>query len=161
MIDVINEHGFFDLTLNEFVFINQYNYQNFCGHKFVMINGNQVVEATLEYTECILTIKECYSIRTAYNDNAILNGALSLTIEDFEGITTTFKVSENMTYDKEYLDSLVSLYGLYTYDEWAEYMPEYIFEMFQCKYYKIYVGLGILKVEDFFTLLDGLFENIE
>ena len=118
--------------------------------------------STVVLEDVYITIEEtgCYSLRTAFNDNAFVDGLISLTIEDFEGITTCFEVGENLKYDSAKMQELIDTYGLYTYEEWADLRTEDIFDMFNCKYYKIYVGLGILTEEDFYTLLEGLYLNL-
>ena len=120
------------------------------------------LDYSVESMESIMNLIDDYKAQYDRGeiDNAFVDGLISLTIEDFEGITTCFEVGENLKYDSAKMQELIDTYGLYTYEEWADLMTEDIFDMFNCKYYKIYVGLGILTEEDFYTLLEGLYLNL-
>ena len=161
-LDIVTAHGLFDFTTNKFEFIDANNYMNYINHEFAYFDGVNITRQELINVNVTCEFIDSYSLRTSYNDNAIAGGFLSLTNEDFEGITTAFKVlDDKLQYDQSYIDSLIDLYGLYEYQEWSAYMSEDIFDMFNCKYYKIYVGLGILREEDFVPLLEGLYQNMQ
>lgn len=98
---VVTEHGFFDATLNKYVYISASNYADYIGHEFACLNENGVFEnVMLKAAECKTEISSCYSLRTACNDNALVDGFLTLTHEDFTGFLTYFEFGEDYMYDK-------------------------------------------------------------
>lgn len=49
-------------------------------------------------------------------------------------------------------------YGLFEYEDWAEYMTEEEFYALNGQYYSILVGKNILSYEDIYKLIEGLRE---
>lgn len=154
---VINTHGFFNYTLNKFIYINEENYRDYIGHEFVSIDALDGVKNVL-LTKVSVTEEfiGCYSLRTACNDNAILSNLLSLTWEDYPGMLTYFAMGSDLKYDEAKMQSDIETYGLYTYEEWKEYVTYEEFVALNGKYFKILVGKGILTIEDIYTLIEGL-----
>lgn len=153
---VIAEHGFFDYSLNKFVFISKENYAEYIGHTFVSYGVETYELVTLEKAYITTETTGCYSLRTACNDNAIVGSMLTLTFEDFEGFLTYFEVGENLKYDKAKMQADIQTYGLYTYEEWSEYVTYEEFVALNGQYYKILIGKGIITYEDIFTLMAGM-----
>ena len=159
-IEIVNSHGFYHKESGEFVQINSRNYSEYIGHEFVSIN----LDGTYESTTLVSATSEsrrimAYSLLSAFNCNAIAYDMLTITYEDYEGIySLKFDVDENMTFTQESIDYYVDLYGLYTYEEWSEYMSIEEFYALNGQYYKILVGRGFLTEEDIYKLLAGLKE---
>ena len=95
-------------------------------------------------------------MRTAINDNAVAEGMLTLTPEDIPGMLTYFEVGEGLKYDEEKMNADIEKYGLYTYEEWADYVSYEEFVALNGKYFKILVGKGILTEEDILSLIEGM-----
>ena len=157
LLRVITEHGLFDYDLNKFVFINLHNYMDYVNHKFVSYNPDGSYYIT-ELTNAYLTTEQTgsYSLRSACNDNAIAGNMLTLTVEDVQGFLTYFEVGEGMRYDQEKMQSDIEKYGLYTYEEWAEYVSYEEFVALNGQYLKILIGKGILTYEKIFDLIEGM-----
>lgn len=156
-VKVIAEHGFFDYDLNQFVFITKDNYSQFIGHNFVAFDKfGEYRLITLD--QCYITTEYtgAYSLQSAFNDNIFAENLLTLTPEDYPGILTYFEIGENMRYDQEKMQADIEKYGLYTYEEWAEFVTYEEFMAFNGKYFKILIGKGIIKEEDIFLLLDEI-----
>ena len=49
-------------------------------------------------------------------------------------------------------------YGLFEYEDWAEYMTEEEFYALNGQYYSILVGKNILSYKDIYKLIEGLRE---
>ena len=156
-VKVVTAHGFFDSTLNKYVYIGSDNYADFVGHKFACLSESGAFEdIELVSGEHVKEYVSCYSLRTACNDNAIADGFLSLTLEDIDGFLTFFEFGENYMYDKEKMDADIAKYGLYTYEEWQEYGTYEEFVALNCQYLKIAVGKGYLTVDDIIELISGM-----
>ena len=153
VVKVISNHGFFDVGENNFVFIDTENVENFIGHEFVKVNGNgystvKLVGYTVgeEYTGC-------YSIQTAMHNNFIVEEMFSLTIPEYEGWFDYFEIGEGMKYDEEKMLADIEKYGLYTYEDFAEYVTYEQFVAFSGPYLKVLVGRGVLTYDDILKLI--------
>ena len=98
----------------------------------------------------------CFSLRTACNDNAIVEGFLTLTHEDIPGFLTYFEFGEDYKYDEAKMEADIARYGLYTYDDWKEYVSYEEFLALNGQYLKIAVGKGFLTEEDIIQLIVGM-----
>lgn len=157
IVHVVTEHGFFDSTLNKYVYIGYENYNDFIGHKFACLSDNGSFEdVELISVECNCKYSSSYSLRTACNDNAIVEGFLTLTHEDIPGLMTYFEFGDNYCYDQAKMEEDIEKYGLYTYEEWAEYVTYEEFIALNGQYLKIAVGKGILTSEDIVALIAGM-----
>ncbi len=152
---IIDEHAFFDLTLNEYVYIDEDNYLSYVGHMFATENessGYSVV--ILENAYITEEYIGCYSLITAYHMNYFVDGLFSIP-GGIGGLFNIFEYDENLAYNTEKMQSDISTYGLYTYDDFAEYVPYEVFEyMFPAKYFKIAVGKGMITYEEILELID-------
>lgn len=159
-VEIITSHGFFDMSKKEFVQITAENYMEFIGHEFATVNVNgEAGIATLLSANIRQIEDESYSLATAFNANAIAYEMLTITYEDYEGIySLKFEVDDNMKFIEENIQYYIDLYGLYTYEEWAEYLTIEQFYAINGQYFKILIGRGFLTLEDIFTLLAGMAE---
>lgn len=157
LIRLIWEHGFFDKTLNTYSYINYNNYNEFIGHDFVAYDKDGYKLLKLVSAELVNEQVEQYSMESAYNDNFITNGLISMTQEPAVGRFEYFKFSDNVTWDQEDKQAMIDKYGLYTYDEWKEYIPdEEMFNAVNGPYFKILMGKGIITMDDIWYMLEEL-----
>lgn len=153
---VINTHGFFDYSLNKFVYITNDNYTDYINHEFAYLDMLGFKKVKLLNVNISEERIGCYSLRTACNDNAIVSGLLSLTWEDYAGMLTYFEIGEDMKYDAKKMQEDIEKYGLYQYDEWSDYISYEEFVALNGQYFKILVGKGVLQEEDIMGLIDGM-----
>lgn len=144
IVKVISEHGFWDYDLNKYVYLDS-NASKYVGHWFN--KGENRVQLTSvdvrdEYTTA-------YSPVTYAHLCYYVNGMLSMP-GGIDGMFNIFDVDPStMTIDAEAMARDISLYGLYTYEEFAEIVPvsEDIFKAFNGEYLKVAVGKGMITVE--------------
>lgn len=164
-IGVVSEHGFFDLDLNEYVYINQRNYHKYLGHKFYLMNDLQnprnykAVALIKEY----VTVKNTavYSIVTYKHLNSFNNGLLSMP-GGIEGLFNIFDLDNNMMVDKAKMKSDIEKYGIFAYDYFKNSISKEEFEAYNGKYLKVALGKGILTKEKLNELINryaGKFET--
>ena len=48
----------------------------------------------------------------------------------------------------------IETYGLYTYEDFAEYMPEEVYNMFPAQYFKVAVGKGYITFDEIVSLIE-------
>ena len=58
--------------------------------------------------ECVYKYTSCYSLQSACNDNAIVEGFLTLTPEDISAVLTYFEFGDDYMYDKEKMEDNLS-----------------------------------------------------
>lgn len=139
-IKVVSEHGFFDLDLMRYVYIDQYNYKEFIGHRYYCEN-NTIVKLNNAY----LTTEETkvYSPVTEYHLNYFTEGVLSMP-GGVTGIFNIFEYDDNLQYDQELMKQDIETYGLLTYEDFAELIPYEVYRMFPAQYFGVAIGKGIL-----------------
>ncbi len=145
---VINEHGFFDVDKNTYVYITPSNVGEYVGDRFIRqepdgSNAEVILESYAITTENVGS----YSLQTVRNDNFIVEDMLSMTAEDYPGRFEYFEVGEGMKYDEAKMNSDIEKYGLYTYEDWSDYLTEEEFYALNGPYFKILVGRGVLTEE--------------
>ena len=151
---MINQHGFFDADENTYVYLKPNNVEDYIGHRFIK-QANDGTNETVVLTGCTLEEENvgCYSLQTAYNENFMVEGMLSMTGEDYEGRFEYFDIGEGMKYDEVKMQADIDRYGLYTYEEFSDYLTPVQFELFNGKYFKVLVGKGVFTYEDIMDII--------
>ena len=150
---LIYEHALFDVTLGRYVYITADNCSDFIGHEFAKADGETITTVTLEEAYMTYEYTGCFSLVTYYHLNYFIDGMFSIP-GGIDGIFNMFEYDENLKYDEEQMRKDIETYGLYTYEDFAEYIPEEVFNMFQTKYFKIAVGKGHITYEGILELID-------
>ena len=150
IVKVVKMHQFFDADLNQFVTINAENVADYVGHKFVSLEGNVELVSYSITEEHVDT----WGVMTALHYNIIVEGMLS---SDFDlqevNLFHCLKVGENMKFDEAQLQADIEMYGLYTYEDFAEYATYEQFVAFNAQYFKIPVGKGLYTFEGILALI--------
>ena len=154
VVNVIENHGFYDVELDKFIFLDETNADEYIGHKFVKVDGDGRTSVALVGYEVVQEYTGCYSIQTAVHINFIVEGMFSLTIPPMEGWFDYFEIGDDMKYDEEKMQADIEKYGLYEYEVFAEYGVTYEqFIAFNGPYLKILVGRGVLTFEEILELI--------
>jgi hypothetical protein len=150
---LIYEHALFDVTLNKYVYITETNYADFVGHEFAVqsTDGFEVVTLTDAYVAEEYT--GCYSLVTVYHLNYFIDGLFSIP-GGIDGLFNIFEYDENLKYDEEKMQADIEKYGLFTYNDFAEYIPEEVYEMFPAAYFKIAIGKGMLTFDQILEYIE-------
>lgn len=147
-ISIINDHGFYDFTLNKYVAISLTNYHEFIGHEFYSINENNELEKVKLISGYIEErYSKIYSPFTYEHLNMFAEGLLTLSGE-VVALYNTFEFDDNALYDKDLMKLDIEKYGLYTYEDFKDYATEEEFNAFNAKYFKVAVGKGYISYDD-------------
>ncbi len=159
-VEIIDEHAFFDLNLNKYVFLRE-DASQYIGHYFNKqeydSNGNMIwipVQLTNVTTEHQTT--RVYSPVTYGHLCYYVNGMLSMP-GNTESFINIFDVNPlTLMYDQESMQEDISTYGLYTYEEFDAIIPipEDVFNAFNGQYLKIAIGKGLTTLDEIQSLLD-------
>lgn len=144
-VEVISEHGFFDITLNKYVYLSN-DAEKYIGHLFKKQNA----EVRLVGVDIVKETTTAWSPVTAGHLCYYVNGMLTMP-GGIEGLFNIFEVDgETMSYDKAQMEADIEEYGLYTYEEFVETVievPEGIFEAFNGRYLKVAIGKGLIDTD--------------
>lgn len=164
--DFIDEHGYFDVTLNKYVYLHIDDAEEYIGHEFVSVNGNLGINTVkLVSVSVVKTFTTLCSPATANSLNIIADGMLSIA----GGLTGLFNIFEydpkTLAFDKEKMQSDIRKYGLLTYMDFERFFPKEIYDLLPCKYLGVSIGKGLITWEIFESYVnkwkDQLMENLK
>ena len=148
---VIYEHGFFDLDLGEYVYIDASNYADYIGHRFVTegdIKSNNWNIVTLDKVVIETEVTTAWSPVTFEHLCYYTNGVLSMP-GGIEGLFNIFEVDTSvMRYDVEKKQKDIETFGLFTIEDFEGMITEEAFAAFNGAYLKVAMGKGLLTWED-------------
>ena len=159
MVKVIDEHGFWDFDLNQYVFLRN-DATNYIGHWF----NKQTVDkdGNLKYTKVQLSdVKVQMETTSAWSPITYghlcyyVNGMLSMPGAT-TGFINIFEVDANtMKIDEESYLADIEKYGLFTYEEFTEIcpVPKTIFEAVNGQYLKVAIGKGLTSIKEIQILI--------
>ncbi len=160
VVKVISEHGFWDLDLNKYVYLDE-NAAQYIGHRFdkQTVNpdgsfGRTAVrlvgaEITCETTRAFSPVTYghlCYYV----NDMLSVPGGIS-------GLFNIFDVdAQTLAYDADAFAADIAEFGEFSYGEFAEAFPvsEQAFEAFGGRYLKVAIGKGLITEERIAELIE-------
>ena len=150
----INEHGIYDLNLQKYVNIDHENFAEYVGHSFVSI----APDGKLGTKKLVNVVSEWTS---GYKYDIVANQTLNYVAEDTLSVThvlvdiiNSFEFDENMLYDQVKMQEDIEKYGLYSYDEWAEYCDISVYEQYNIPVMKIGVSKGLYTKEYIISLIN-------
>ena len=150
-VEVLFEHGFFDVDSKEYVLINPENAKDFVGHRFYRVtakNGEYDKEiVTLTDYEVYTSQTECYAVVTAGHINSFANGMLSVT-DDIKGLYNIFALDEDMKCDAQKMEEDIQKYGLFSYEDWKDFVSEEEFAAFNGAFLKVSIGKGLVTQDE-------------
>lgn len=151
--DFIFEHGYFDTTLNKYVYMHADDYEKYIGHEFVFVsNDHKISRVRLVKASVNMIFTQAVSPITANHLNIITDNMLSMP----SGVTGAFNIFEydpqTLAFDKEKMREDVDKYGLLGYEVFKKYIPEKIYNLLPCKYFGVSIGKGLLtwkKIDEY------------
>lgn len=153
-INLVNVHGMFNKTLNEFVDIGSHNVKDFVGDIFYKLTDNGFSEVKLVDYEITNEYSSSYSLLSAYHYNVILNDMLTASPSLFvDNLYEPFEIGEDMKYDEEKMKEDIQKYGFSEYEEFSEYLTKEQFEMLRVANAKILIGKGYATYESIIEML--------
>lgn len=145
--DIVYEHGFFDLTLNKYVYLHTYDACNFIGHEFVFFKNTDGQIERIKLIQVIINkmVTRVCSPVTANNLNIILDNVLSMP----GGITGLFNIfeyeNESLKYNIKKKNEDIKKYGLLDYSSFDKYLSKELYDKLPCKYMAISIGKGFIS----------------
>lgn len=164
-IKIVASHGFFDVTLMQYVYITYDNYNDYIGHEFYFLNedgvtysGESVVltEAYIanEYTRIFCPV-------SYFHMNSFANGALNTPNipGDITGLVNYFEYDSDLKYNEEAMARDIETYGLYTYEDFSDYISYEAYMSSPAVYLKVSVGKGMMTYEEIIDVINYLLQG--
>ena len=154
---LINEHGYFDLDLMQYVYIREDNYTDYIGHRFAKTvptdDGYDIESVTL--TDAWVTEEHtgCFSFPSTYCLNFIADGFLSMP-GGIDGMFNFFDYDENLKYDEAAMAADIETYGLLDYSYFEEYLTYEEFSAYPAQYLSVALGKGLMTQEQLAYLIN-------
>lgn len=150
VVKVIDEHAFWDIDLNKYVFLRK-DAARYIGHWFNKQTTDENGKMTwrgVQLTNVVLTEEytSAWSPVTYGHLCIYVNGMLSMPGAT-TGLINIFEVNgETMIVNQEQYLADIETYGLFTYEEFAQYydIPEYMFNAVNGQYLKVAMGKGLI-----------------
>ena len=162
-LEFVSNHGLFDIDEMKYVSFTLETYQNYIGHRFLQYdsNTNSNVLVTLTNSEIIEKVTESWSLFSVVHMNHVINNMLGVST-GLPGFSNFFEFdSDDYSYDEESMTNDINEYGLYTYDDWKDYITEDIFEAFGFAYVKPNVEKGYATKEEIISFIMWFYELVE
>ena len=155
IVKVVNLHQFYDADLMTFVNIDKDTVGDYVGHEFAKKSGECMTAVTLVDYEVSYEHIEAYGIISALHYNIFVEDMLSTDFmpEDYD-LFNYFEFDENLRFDEAKMKADIEEYGLYTYEDFAEYLTYEQFVGFNVQYFKIAVGKGNYTYEGIIDLIN-------
>ena len=146
IVKAANAHAFFDVELNDWVNFTEENAYDYLGHTFVRVEGQSHKTVKLVNVSIWTEYTEPWTVATANHYNCIAEGMLSITplLENLQ----SFDVGQNMKYDQAQMQADIEKYGLYDYEEFAQFLTLEEFELLRIAEFKIGVEKGLYTYDD-------------
>lgn len=150
ILQIATGHGLFNVDRNTYEIYYGREFYNHIGETFLAVSYNSKMPV-LEKTKLIdVEIKQQYTCKytplSEYDINCIADGMLTIP-DDIEGMFDSFFYNEDFTYDLVALQEDIDKYGVYTYEDVKDVVHPYVFEVFNFKYWKAFIGKGTLSYE--------------
>ena len=134
----------------------------YIGHMFYQADydGTTYTSRGVELVDAYITeeFTTVYSPITVYHFNYFTEGMISLPA-GIEGLFNIFEFGENLTYDQELMQKDIETYGLFTYEDFAEYVDYEVYCLFPAQYFKVAIGKGLITFEEIEELIYYYFEK--
>jgi len=157
-------HGLFDSTLGKYVLVTPDNADEFIGHRFsyAMFDGETGNTSEIELKSAVITTEyvERYDIATANQFNHIANGVLACSDTIVE-LCNVFEFNGDGTWNSEKMNADIEKYGLFTYEEWSEYVTYEEFTVFNGGYFKIAIAKGLMTEAELYALIEDIHTSWE
>lgn len=150
---LIYEHAYFDLTLGKYVYITEQNYTDFIGHEFAMQSEDGFERVTMTNATLAVEYTGCYSLVTVYHLNYFVDGLFSIP-GGITGLFNMFEYGDDLVYDQEKMQADIEEYGLFTYEDFEDFLPYEFYQAFPAAYLKVSIGKGLMTFDDIYLYID-------
>jgi hypothetical protein len=144
----------------QYVYITNDNYQDYIGHEFYALNSNGTDGERITLTDAFIRNEKVriFCPVTYFHMNSFANGILNTPNipGDITGLVNYFEYDDDLKYNEEKMQADIEKYGLYTYDDFKDYISEAAYNSSPSVYLKVAVGKGMITFEEILDVIDYL-----
>lgn len=137
------------MTLNRYVYIRENNAKEFIGHQFYHEDGTAY---TLESVEIKEVYTRVFDLVTSTHMNFFTEGFLGLP-GAIEGLFNIFEYNQDLSFNKSKKEQDIQTYGLYTYEDFKDYILYETYAALPFPYFKVVVEKGMITYQKILELL--------
>lgn len=168
-ISAVDVHAVFNVDLNRFVNMTAESEEFYVGTKVLVMamdnnglpvyeNGNiKLVERTVSAIEIVYENVNYYQVLTANYFNVFANNVL--TTEGNVILTNRYGFNSNVKWDSALRQEILNSGNVYSYNEFADIMEEYMFEALGIREGKYFVDIGYITKEEILYFIVGQATN--
>ncbi len=158
----VEDHGLFDLDLNQYVSFTFDTCMDYVGHHFVKNDNltNSILSVELVSVEKDIEYVESYSVFSSIHLNHVINDMLAIST-GLTGFYNFYEYNSDLTYNLDSMNQDIEEYGLYTYSDWEEYISYEIFTAFNFENVKANVEKGVTTKEEIIRFILWFYELVE
>ncbi|MCL1900953.1 MAG: hypothetical protein FWG51_00960, partial [Firmicutes bacterium] len=161
-VTIIYEHGFWDLTLNAFVWLNAENASDYIGHEFmqhVMDNKGNMTWQSVKLVNVQIKYQQttAWSPVTFSHFSLYIDGLLSAPASTNYFLNIFAVDASTLAYDMDAYQSDIEEFGLLSYEEFSHYLPglpEIFFDAFNGQYLLVAMRHGLVTWDDLSMLVE-------
>ena len=159
-VEVVDSHGFFNVTLMQYVYVDYENYADFVGHEFYYAGNDGTSDEKVVLKNAYITEEtvRVFSPVSYFHMNSISNGFLNTPSipGDLTGLVNYFEYDADLKYNEEAMQRDIEKYGLYTYDDFKDYISEAAYNSSPAVFLKVAVGKGMITFAQILDVIDYL-----
>lgn len=153
---IVYQHTLFDMNLRNYFVINHETAKDSIGKVVMAYDNGKLSTKTITNVTFKEEYDSVYEIVTGYDMNFVSNDIVSA--EGMIITNTFFDVDEDYKYDPIAKERDIAQYGLYTYEEFSDYLTREQFELLNGAYFKIGVAKGYYS-EDYLYYMINRFKT--
>ncbi len=159
-VKVVNLHQFFSADLNKFVSMNANNVSSFVGGDFVKKDGEGYTAVKLVSYDISEEYIDAYGIISGVHYNVLVEDMFSTDFQEKDyDLFNYFAVGDGMKFDEKLMQEDIENCGVYTYEDFADYLTYDEFVGFNVQYFKIAVNKGDYTYEEILSLIEEYLKN--
>ncbi|MBQ6839363.1 MAG: hypothetical protein IJO45_01565, partial [Oscillospiraceae bacterium] len=157
---IVQSHGLFDMTLMKYVYVDYENYADFIGHEFYYAgnDGTSAENVVLENAYIATETVRIFCPVSYFHMNSISNGFLNTPNipGNITGLVNYFEYDPDLKYNEEAMQRDIETYGLYSYEDFSDYISEEAYNSSPSVYLKVAVGKGMITYEQIIDVIEYL-----
>lgn len=151
-IEVAFGQSFFDIEKLEYFSLSADNVSEYIGVNIMTYNNGNVSSKKIVDYKVEIVSEDVYELITGYDFSFIFDNVM--TMEPFLLYKLPFEISSELKYDSEKMKEDIEEYGLYTYDDWSQYVSEDLFDLLNGKYFKVAISKGHFTIEYLIEIIE-------
>ncbi|MBQ4074372.1 MAG: hypothetical protein IJD39_04130 [Clostridia bacterium] len=159
-VKIVASHGFYDMTLMKYVYITYDNYRDYIGHEFYSLNSDGTAGERVKLEKAFIETEKTriFCPVSYFHMNSFANGFLNTPNipGDITGLVNYFEYDDDLKYNEEAMQRDIEEYGVYTYDDFKDYISEAAFRSSPSIHLKVAVGKGMITYEQILDVIKYL-----